>query len=154
MKFARKDVGLVHQVKNVHAHDAVERVGGEIVRLSEVSDDRRVRIVRAQIEHVNPCRPASPEPAHIPGILKLQAPATDPVSVGLEEPVDIVTVNRDSTLISECSAHRLSPSGEEQTPSGHAKASAHNMSHSAGPDHWSMTRCNQRRKSSAGRGGT
>ena len=41
-------------------------------------------IVRAQIEHVNPCRPCSPESAHMPGIMKRQAPATDPVSVGLE----------------------------------------------------------------------
>ena len=135
MKFARKGVGLVHEVKNVHADDAVERVGGDIVRLREVSEDRRVRIVRAHIEHVNPCGSSSAIPAHMPGILKLEAPAMDPVSVSLEEPVDIVPVNGDSSLVSECSAHRPSTSGEEQAPSGHAKASAHNMSHSAGPDH-------------------
>lgn len=53
MELSRKGVGLIHEVKNVHAHDAVERIGGDIVRLGEVSDEGRVRIVRAQIEHVD-----------------------------------------------------------------------------------------------------
>ena len=135
MKFARKVVGLVHQVENVHAHDAVERVGGDIVRLGEVSDDRRVRIVRAHIEHVNPRRSSSPIPPHMPGILKLQAPAVDPVSMRLEEPVDIVPVNGHPRSYPNVRLTGCSTSGEEQTTSGHAKPSAHDMSHSAGPDH-------------------
>jgi hypothetical protein len=86
--------------------------------------------------------------------VKLQAAATDPVSVGLEEPVHIVAVNGESALVPERPARRLSTSGEEQSPSGHAKPPADKMSRSAQTDHLSMTRSNHRRKPSAGRGGT
>jgi hypothetical protein len=154
MQFAREGVGFVHEVENVHAHDAVERVRGDIVRLREVSDEGRVRIVRGQIEDVDPRRSSSPEPPHVPRIVKLQAATTDAVSVGFEKPVYVVSVNGESALVAERSADRPNSAGKKQTAPGHTKPSANNMSHSSRTDHWSMTRCNQSRKSSAGRGGT
>jgi hypothetical protein len=54
MKFSRKGVGLIHEMENVHAYDAVKRLRGDIIPLGEVSDECRVRIVRSQIEHVDP----------------------------------------------------------------------------------------------------
>ena len=135
MKFPRKRVGVVHEVENVDADNAVERLGGDIVRLREVSDEGRVRIVRGQIEDVDPRRSSSPEPAHITGVVKLQAAAADPLSVGIEKPVHVVSVNGDSALVSERSADRPSSSCEEQTASGNAKPSAQNASQAAWPDH-------------------
>src|SRR3569833_1770578 len=112
MKFAREGVRLVHEVENVDAHDAVERVRGDIVRLREVSDEGRIGILRGQIEDVDPRWPSSAEPVQIPRIVKLQATTADPVSVRLEKPVDIVSVNRRSALVSECSAAWTSYTGE------------------------------------------
>jgi hypothetical protein len=88
-------------VENVYAYDAIEPLGGDIVRLGKISDESCVRICRAQIENIDPGWPSAPEPAHIPRILKLQAAPPDPLSVGLEEPIDIVPMNRDSALVSE-----------------------------------------------------
>jgi len=123
MKFARKAVGVIDEVENVHAHDAVERLRGDIVRLREVGDEGRVRIIGAQIEDVDSRRSSSAEPSHTPGIVELQATAADPVSVGFEEPVDIIPVNGYSTLVSEGSAYRLNTSSQQHTTAGHAKPS-------------------------------
>ena len=123
MKLLRERIGLIHEVENMHAHDAVERVRGDIVRLGEVRDDGRVRILLAQIEYVDPRRPSFAVPADIPRIVEFQAAAPDLARVGLEESLHIVSVNGQSALVSEGSAHGLDASGEEQTPSGHAKSS-------------------------------
>src|SRR5689334_12190537 len=101
MKLPREGVGVIHDLENVHADDAVERIRGDIVRLRQVGDEGRLPVFRTQIEDVDPRRSFSSEPAYIPTVVELQTAAADAVSVGIEKPVDIVPVNRSSALMSE-----------------------------------------------------
>jgi hypothetical protein len=59
----------------------------------------------------------------------------DALCVGLEKPINVVSMDGEPALVSECSADRPNSAGEEQTASGHAKPAAQNVSHAAWPDH-------------------
>ena len=73
--------------------DAVERPIGDLRGVGEVADDRGRRIAAVDVKHVSPGRTIAAVAARVFVVSDLERPAGDVSPVGLEEALDVVTVD-------------------------------------------------------------
>jgi hypothetical protein len=112
----------------VHAHDAIERFGGQIVRFGEIGDEGSLRVRRSEVEDVDPGRPAVAIAADVPRVLEFETSPADPAAVPVEEAVDVVSVDGLSAIVAELPACRLDSGGEEDTATSDPESPAENSS--------------------------
>ena len=95
---------VVHQVERLRQHDAVKGARREVCRVGEIRNQCRLRMARRDVQHVRPSDPTCPTRRVYAASPSFEDAAVNQMRILLQELLDVITVDRETAVISETTA--------------------------------------------------